>query len=197
MQTRTKYILGSLAAGAILLGAAGAIAHKSGHHGWKRHHHGMMGFAGPHKRFCRHDGMEMADHLIVKIKHRVKPTESQQADFEELKTVIRQAAEKMQEACPPKRARADSNNSDAKPRRRNPIERLTRAETGLTASLEAVRMVKPVAEKFYATLSEEQKARLVKRKRHHWGWRKHHRGSWDEGPSRGSDDHSPKKGKEG
>lgn len=175
MSERTKYIIAGIAGLTVVLGAAGAIAHRMNDHGGFGRPHGrhgnasmgMMGmagfgFGGPMHRFCRGDGTEMADHLFVRIEHRLKPTDAQKPAFEEFKTATLTAAKRMQEGCP--KRPADEGSADAKP---TPIERLAEAQTGLEASLDALKTFRPAAEKFYATLDDTQKAKLNERR----GWR--------------------------
>ena len=176
MTRKGTFILAGVAVAALGLAAAGAIAHRGGdwgHHGW-RHHGGPAGlmgfggdFAGPMGRFCRGDATEMADHMIVRIEHKVKPTDAQKGPFEELKSAARAAAEKMRAGCP-KESQADAAKDGAKTPP-TPIERLDRAQARLEAALDALKTVRPAAEKFYAALSDEQKAKLTERRgRGHW-----------------------------
>jgi hypothetical protein len=201
MTPRSKYLLAGVALAVIGLGAAGAIA-RHGHHGWGHHgrdphgwgrhggHMGMLGFVGgPGNRFCRGDGAEMADHMLVHLEHKVKPTEAQKAGFEELKTSIRSAAARMQAACPAKAA-AEPPKDGTPPAMPNPIERLERAQAMTEATLEAIKTVRPAAEKFYASLSDQQKTSLSERERggKRWGhgWR-HHRDRDDDDGDRGEE----------
>lgn len=179
MTPKAKYIVAGVAAGAVVLAAAGAVAHRAGHfdghHGGPGGHHsgmgnrggsmGMMGmaglgFGGPMSRFCRRNGAEVADHMLVRIEHRLKPTTEQSAAFDEFKTATRTAAATMQAACPPRTADAQDAVST-----RTPIDRLAEAQAGLEASLEALKTFRPAAEKLYATLSDAQKAKLAERRR--------------------------------
>jgi hypothetical protein len=155
--TRNGKIALAVAAVALTIGAAGAIAKRHNHWGHGHHgHHMGMGFGGPLAAVCRGDASEMADHMLVRVEHRVKPTDAQKLVFEELKTTVKSAAGKVAAACPPEPSPA----ADGKPVRKAPTERLADTEAGLTAALDAVRMVRPVADKFYASLTEEQKTTL-------------------------------------
>ena len=52
---------------------------------------------------------------------------------------------------------------------KTPIERLAQTQAGLEASLEALKTYRPAAEKFYAGLTDEQKAKLTERRgKGHW-----------------------------
>lgn len=182
MEFTKKHILAGVAAGAVIVAAAGAaIAQRGGdgpHHGGMHHRMGqglgMMGFPGmgpgPMNRFCRGDSAEMADHLIVRVEHRVKPTDAQKQAFEDFKTAVRTAAQKMEAGCPKKDAAAPTDDDAPK---KTPVERLAEAQTGLEASLEALKTFRPAAEKFYATLDDAQKAKLNERPRWRDGDDKH------------------------
>ncbi|WBT40258.1 MULTISPECIES: Spy/CpxP family protein refolding chaperone [Hyphomicrobium] len=173
MTRKGKYILAGIAAATVGLAAAGAIAqrgHWEGHKG--RHHFGPgasagllgLGFGGPHGRICRGDSAEFADLMLVRLEHRVKVTDEQKPAFEEFKTATRAAADKLREGCPKKPEASDENTP-----RKTPIERLAQTQAGLEASLEALKTYRPAAEKFYASLTEEQKAKLTERRgKGHW-----------------------------
>lgn len=193
MTRKTKLLLGGVALTAIGLGAAGAMA-RHGHHGWGHHggmHGGMFGPGFGHiGRVCR-DGRtaEMADHIAVRIEHRAKPTEAQRAAFDDLKTAMKSAAGKLQAGCPAQ-AVAEPGKDDVPPARPSPVERLANAEAMTAATLEAIKTVRPAAEKFYAQLTDEQKASLTP-ERKGWGWWRHRDrgpdGGHDRGPGRGPD----------
>jgi hypothetical protein len=173
MTRNGKFILAGVTAVTIGVAAAGAFAARGdgkwGHHGWGHHRGGQMGFmglggfGGPMGRICRGDTSEMTDHMLVRIEHKVKPTDAQKGAFEELKTAARSAAEKIKAGCP-KDVVVDK---DAPKPVLSPIERLSRTQTQLEASLEAVKTVRPAAEKFYVALNDDQKAKLNE----HRGWR--------------------------
>ena len=84
MTRNRKFIVAGLALAGIGVAAAGAFAERGGpweHHG--RRGHGGEGMAfGPMGGFCRGDGAEMADHFLVHIDHKVKPTDAQKTAFE-------------------------------------------------------------------------------------------------------------------
>lgn len=191
MTRNSKFILAGVAATAIGLAAAGAYAaHRDG--GWGRHGHGwghrggqmgfvgLGGFGGPMGRICRGDASEMTDHMLVRIEYKVKPTDAQKAAFEELKTAARAAAEKIKAGCP-----KDVADKDGQRPTLSPIERLSRTQTQLEASLEAVKTVRPAAEKFYVALNDDQKAKL--NERHGWRGKRDDKGR--DGP--GAKDEAP------
>jgi ABC-type transporter MlaC component len=84
---------------------------------------------------------------IEKIQDVVKPTDAQQADFKALQDATEKAVATLQAACP-----------DDTPL--TPPGRLTAMETRLQAMIDAAQTVKPALESFYASLSNEQKARF-------------------------------------
>lgn len=203
MTPKGKYIIAGLAAATVGLVAAGAMAERG--HYWQGHNKGRhfghgagmgplgLSFGGPNYRICRDESGEMTDHALVRIEHRVKPTEEQKAAFEEFKTATRSAADKMREACPKEPEKADNGERP----KRTAIERLALTQTGLEASLEALKQFRPAAEKFYATLSDDQKAKLDRSGRGGKGkghWRRDRdrggpeRGPEPEGPAAAPDD---------
>jgi hypothetical protein len=189
MTRKGKYILAGLTAATVGLVAAGAMAQRG--HYWEGHkgrHFGHgggagimgMSFGNPNYRICRGESGEMADHMLVRIEHRVKPTDDQKGAFDEFKTATRAAAEKLREACP-KRPEKTEGGERVK---RTSLDRLATTQTGLETSLEALKTFRPAAEKFYATLSDEQKAKLDRGGRSGKG-----KGRWnrDRGPRGGED----------
>ena len=153
MKRTSKLVLGSVALVAIAAGGMAASAHRGG---WG--HHGGMGMGGPMGglmgKICQGDASEMADLMLVRLEYKIKPTEAQKAAFSDLKTAAKAAALKAKAGCPPTPERAADG---AAPPRKTPTERLALMETGLAAQLDAVRTVRPAADKLYATLSQEQK----------------------------------------
>ncbi len=113
-RNRTYIVAGIAAAAAVGIAAAGAIAargdwHNSGRHGGGFRGGPMMGMGGfglgigsPLHRLCRGDASEMTDHVLVRIEHKIKPTDAQKSTFEDLKSAMRTAAEKIEASCPPK-----------------------------------------------------------------------------------------------
>jgi hypothetical protein len=198
---------GKILAGAavlLTLGSAAAVAHRHGG-GW--HHkgpHGMMGLAGP---LCRGNAAEKADLMMVRLQYKLNPTDAQKPAFEELKTAMKSAAEKVAAACPPKPERAKDAGDGERPARKDITARLADTEAQLAAALEGVKIVRPAAEKLYATLDDAQKkavSEIGKGKRGKWGrhherWEKRGRdgGPGEErgGPGRGPapDDGTPER----
>ncbi|MBX9925869.1 MAG: Spy/CpxP family protein refolding chaperone, partial [Hyphomicrobiaceae bacterium] len=180
-----------LALAAIAGGVAAASAHRGGwgHGGYGMHgggRHGGDGFglmAGP---VCNGRGAEIADMMAVRLEHRLKTTDAQKPALEELKAALKAGAAKAEASCPKRPERAADGT---RPPRPTAPERLANLEAGLAARLEAVRTVRPAADKFYATLSDDQKQILAAHGEKRRGWWKRGRSDGEEGqpdePSRG------------
>lgn len=188
MTSKGKYILAGVAAAAVTLAAAGAIAQRGHWDGFRGHRFGhgfggpgvmgLMGlnFGGPRGKICFGDTDEMTDVMLVRLQHRIDVTDDQKAAFDEFKTATKAAAEKLREGCPKigwsRDGDKDGDKSAEAPKKPTAIERLAQTQAGLEASLDAMKTFRPAAEKFYAALSDEQKAKLDRRgrggERHHW-----------------------------
>lgn len=180
--TRNKKILfGGIALAAVAAGGIAASAARGGfgHHGGRM---GGMG-GGMMGAVCKGNAAEMADHMLIRLEYKVKPTDAQKPAFEELKAAAKAAAAKAKAGCPaaPVQA-ADGTRPAPKP----PTERLAAMEAALAAQLDAVRTVRPAADKFYASLSDEQKKAFSTRE--HGGMGGMHRGGGD-GEGRGMRGH--------
>jgi hypothetical protein len=77
----------------------------------------------------------------------IKPNESQKAALEELKKVAKEYSDNMSRVCA----------VDIPP---SVPEKLAASETFLETALAGTRSLKPVAEKFYASLDDDQKAQV-------------------------------------
>ena len=106
--------------------------------GWGMGRGGMM---------CDPRGAGFAGWRIERLEQALKPTEAQKTALDELKAASPMAAEAVKAACPTEFAMT-------------PTGRLEAMEKRLEAMLQAVKTVRPAFEKFYATLTDEQKARL-------------------------------------
>ena len=188
MKRTGKLLLGGLAITALVGGVAAASAHRGGwgHGGHMGGHGGHMGMMGA---VCGGNAAEMADHMLIGLEYKVKPTDAQKPAFEELKAAAKAAASKAASGCPAKPAVAADGT---KPAPKTPTERLAMMEAGLAAQLDAVRTVRPAADKFYATLSDEQKKAMTPEHRG-WGGKRAEggddnggRGGWRQG-ERGED----------
>jgi hypothetical protein len=198
MTRKGKYIVAGVAAACVGLVAAGAMAQRGHWDGHKGRHHGggfggagimSLGFGGPSGKICRDKSAEVTDIMLVRLEHRVDITDAQKAAFEEFKTATRVAADKLRAGCP-KKPDATANDGDkAASPKVTPLDRLAQTQVGLEASLEALKTYRPAAEKFYASLSDDQKAKLTERRgggKRHW--------KRDRGPHDGGDRGGPDKG---
>ena len=122
---------------------------------------GMMG-AGAFGRMGGPTAAGFAEWRIEQLEQVIKPTDAQRAKFNELKTASSKAADVMRNACP----------TDFP---RTVVGRMEVMEKRADAMLQAIKTVRPAMEAFYATLSDEQKARLDSNtgRGRFWHWRHH------------------------
>jgi hypothetical protein len=97
---------------------------------------------------CSVEASGLTDWPIERIAEAVEPNEAQQALLAELKSATARAVELLQSACP----------SDLPA---TPTGRLAAMRTRIEAMLQAVAIVRPALERFFNSLSDEQKARFV------------------------------------
>lgn len=159
MSTIATYVRTALGAAALigLMAAAPVAAQPAGPGGGPGWGPGMMGpgmMMGPGGwgmgrggMMCDPRGAGFASWRIERLEQALKPTEAQKAALDELKAASTKAAEGVKAACPTEFAMT-------------PTGRLEAMEKRLEAMLQAVKTVRPAFEKFYATLTDEQKARL-------------------------------------
>ena len=175
MTPNKKLIAGGVAIVALAAGAVAASAHRGGMGGFGgRHGHGLMG------AICQGNGAETADHILVSIEYKVKPTDAQKPAFEELKSAAHAAAAKAAAACPPVPSKSAEGLPPDQPPKKSPVERLAMMEARLTAELDAVRTVRPAAEKFFASLTDDQRKALAAHE--------HGRNGWEPGEGHGGPD---------
>ena len=96
---------------------------------------------------CKRPKAGLVNLPIEKIEDVVNPTDAQEAELKTLQDATKKAVGLMQEACP-----------DETPL--TPTGRLVAMQTRLQAMIDAANTVKPALDKFYASLSSEQKARF-------------------------------------
>lgn len=118
---------------------------------------GMMGGSGM-GAMCDPRGAGLAEWRMERIEGLISPTEAQRAALNDLRTASAKAAEIIAAACP----REFPASATA---------RLELMEKRLDAMQRAIKTVRPAFDAFYATLNEEQKARINTSGPHHWGWR--------------------------
>jgi len=106
----------------------------------------MMGRGG-FRGVCNPAATDFAERRAVRLAELVKPTEAQRATFDAFKAASVRSAQMMRAACPKEVPQTIVGRAEA-------------TEKRMDATLQAVRAMRPALEAFYATLSDEQKARL-------------------------------------
>jgi hypothetical protein len=96
---------------------------------------------------CGEDSKEVAGWPIDRIEQTITPTADQRALLDDFANASIQAAQTIKEACPTAIAFA-------------PTGRLDAMESRIAGMVQAIRIVGPPLDKFYASLTDEQKARL-------------------------------------
>jgi hypothetical protein len=92
-------------------------------------------------------GSETADSLIKRIEQTVQPAEAQRASLDDLHAAAQRAFDYFDKACP-------------KTSPRTPTARLDAMEDRIWAARQALLVMRAPLDKFYASLSDEQKTRL-------------------------------------
>ena len=103
--------------------------------------------AGNMAAACSQRGGSFVDLPVQRIEQVVQPTAQQQSAFNDLKQAAQKASDQLQSSCPttvPK----------------SPVARVDTVETRLTAMADAIKSVRPDLQNFYASLSDEQKAKF-------------------------------------
>jgi len=96
---------------------------------------------------CSQQGGSFIDLPVQRIEQVVQPTAQQQSALDSLKKAAQKAGDQLQSSCP-----------TAVPI--SPVARIDTVETRLKAMTDAVKSVRPDLQNFYASLSDEQKARF-------------------------------------
>lgn len=125
--------------------------------------HGMM--MGPammgrrsFSHMCSPGAAGFAQWRIARLEQAIKPTDAQRAKLDEYKAASAKAADAMRAACP-----TDVPTTV--------VGRMAAMEKRFDAMAAAVKTVRPAIEAFYATLTDEQKARLDTNPRGDRPWR--------------------------
>jgi LTXXQ motif family protein len=84
---------------------------------------------------------------VQRIEQLVQPTAQQRSAFDDLKNATQKASDQLQSSCP-----------TAVPK--SPVARVDSVETRLAAMADAIKSVRPELQNFYASLSDEQKAKF-------------------------------------
>jgi LTXXQ motif family protein len=124
---------------------------------------GMMGGSGM-GAMCDPRGAGLAEWRMERIERLITPTDAQRAALNDLRTASTKAAEIVTTACP----REFPASATA---------RLELMEKRLDAMQQAIKVVRPAFDAFYATLNDEQKARINTSGPRHWGGRGWMRGN--------------------
>jgi hypothetical protein len=103
--------------------------------------------AGGAAQICTGDTQGLTDFPIQRIAQQVQPDPNQQALLDELKAATQQAVEILRSACPTELPTT-------------PPGRLAATRQRVEAMLRALQVVRPALEKFYASLTDEQKQRF-------------------------------------
>ena len=103
--------------------------------------------AGGSDRICSSQAAGVTDFSIQRIVQQVNPDEKQQALLDQLKSASTESVKILQAACP-----TDLPST--------PTGRIAAMRTRVDAMLKAVQTVRPALEKFYASLSDEQRERF-------------------------------------
>ena len=103
--------------------------------------------AGAVAQICSGQATGLTDFPIERIAQQVQPNDAQRAALDQLKAATVKAVDMLQSACP-----TDLPST--------PMGRLTDMRQRIEAMLQAVRTVRPALDRFYQSLSDEQKERF-------------------------------------
>jgi hypothetical protein len=119
---------------------------------------GRRGFGGA----CNPAASGFAEWRADRLAELVKPTDAQRAKFDEFKAASIKSAELMRNACLVEVPETIIGRTEAMEKR-------------MDTMLQAIRTMRPALEEFYASLSDEQKARLNSNygRYRFWRWRDH------------------------
>ena len=116
----------------------------------------MMGWSGG-GMMCDPRAVGFAEWRMVRIERLIGPNEAQRAALDTLRTASAKAAETAAASCPQDFPASATG-------------RLETIEKRLDAMLTAIKIVRPAFDAFYATLNDEQKARINTGGSGRWGW---------------------------
>lgn len=117
---------------------------------------GMMGWSGG-GMMCDPRAVGLAEWRMERIERLISPNEAQRAALDTLRMASAKAAETVTASCPPDLPASATG-------------RLESIEKRLDAMLTAIKIVRPAFDAFYATLNDEQKARINTGGSSRWGW---------------------------
>lgn len=96
---------------------------------------------------CSQEAEAAVNVPVQRIEQVVRPNAQQQSAFDDLKKTAQKAADQLRSSCPAVVPRS-------------PVARLDTVETRLNSMLAAIKSIRPSLESFYASLTDEQKARF-------------------------------------
>jgi hypothetical protein len=117
---------------------------------------GMRGWGGG-GMMCDPHAVGLAEWRMERIERLIGPNEAQRAALDTLRTASAKAAETVAASCPQDFPASATG-------------RLETIEKRLDAMLTAIKIVRPAFDAFYATLTDEQKARINTSRASRWGW---------------------------
>lgn len=117
----------------------------------------MMGLRG-FGMLCSPQAIGFAEWQLSRVEKSVKPTNEQREKLAELRLASTKATEKIKSACPRELPRTAP-------------ERMALMEKRVEAMLDAVKVVRPAFESFYASLSPQQRSKLDATPSRRWTWR--------------------------
>jgi LTXXQ motif family protein len=106
--------------------------------------------SGPTSEFaslCNQQSGSFTQLPLQRVEQTIQPTQQQQGPLNDLKTASSKAASELEASCPTKAIQTPTDRLDAMTKR-------------LEAMVQAVKIVRPALDTFYASLSDEQKARF-------------------------------------
>ena len=109
------------------------------------------------RAYCNPQAAGFGTWRVGQIEQIVKPDQNQRKAFEDFRTASNKAAQMVSAACPVEVPQTVS-------------ARLALMEARLALMLDAVKVIRPAFDAFYATLTAEQKARLDASRPHRWFW---------------------------
>lgn len=121
---------------------------------------GMMSWRGP--GLCQGRTSQMAMWRMERLEQIVRPTAAQKPAMDELRNALNAAAERTAAGCPSEFPKTMS-------------ARLELMENRMESMVASIKSVRPAFDKFYASLDEEQKARLDNAGPRRWGWSRNSR----------------------
>lgn len=117
----------------------------------------MMGLRG-FGMLCSPQAIGFGEWQLSRVEKSVKPAKEQSEKLSELRTASAKATDKIKTACPREIPRTAP-------------ERMALMEKRVEAMLDAVKIVRPAFENFYASLTPEQRKKVDSAPTRRWNWR--------------------------